>query len=472
MARPLKQLKKSLGTLDADAAVNLISLVTDVAIILDGDGVVRDVSVSHEALNREGKQPSWIGRKWVDTVTIESKPKIEQLIRDADTRQPAKWRQVNHPLDGGRSDLPVRYATMPISGGRRILAVGRELRSIATLQQRLLVAQQSIEREYARVRQTETRYRLLFQTSGEPILILDTGTLRVAEANPAAIRLFGQPARRVIGKAFMDLFDLADQSRVLRTVDGLRSTGRMDETIVRVPGRAGDLMLSGSVFRQDQSSFLLLRLTDAGGMPAADAPRGETALRQLIDKLPVAFVVTDMDRRILSANASFLELAELATPELARGEQLDRWLGRSETEIGLLASTLKSSGSASNFATIIRGELGVAEDVEVSAVALAGGKPDCMGFAIRTVTQRGAGAEWLGRSLPGSVNQLTGLIGQMPLKSIVRETTDLIERMCIEAALQIVGDNRASAAEMLGLSRQSLYMKLRRFGIGDLGGQE
>ena len=49
---------------------------------------------------------------------------------------------------------------------------------------------------------------------------------------------------------------------------------------------------------------------------------------------------------------------------------------------------------------------------------------------------------------------------------LVRETTDVIERLCIEAALELTGDNRASAAEMLGLSRQSLYSKLRRFGLG------
>jgi hypothetical protein len=34
---------------------------------------------------------------------------------------------------------------------------------------------------------------------------------------------------------------------------------------------------------------------------------------------------------------------------------------------------------------------------------------------------------------------------------------DLIERLCIEAALRITHDNRASAAEMLGLSRQGFY---------------
>ena len=49
------------------------------------------------------------------------------------------------------------------------------------------------------------------------------------------------------------------------------------------------------------------------------------------------------------------------------------------------------------------------------------------------------------------------------------QTTDLIEQLCIEAALKLTNDNRASAAEMLGLSRQSLYVKLRRFGMADGG---
>ena len=66
------------------------------------------------------------------------------------------------------------------------------------------------------------------------------------------------------------------------------------------------------------------------------------------------------------------------------------------------------------------------------------------------------------------VEQLTELVGRVPLKDLVRETTDVIERLCIEAALELTGDNRASAAEILGLSRQSLYVKLRRYGLGDL----
>ena len=36
-------------------------------------------------------------------------------------------------------------------------------------------------------------------------------------------------------------------------------------------------------------------------------------------------------------------------------------------------------------------------------------------------------------------------------------------------ALELTNDNRASAAELLGLSRQSLYAKLHRYGLVDSG---
>ena len=69
---------------------------------------------------------------------------------------------------------------------------------------------------------------------------------------------------------------------------------------------------------------------------------------------------------------------------------------------------------------------------------------------------------------------MIGLVGQMPLRDIVRDTTEIIEKLCIEAALELTGNNRASASEILGLSRQALYTKLRRYGIGGdrLGSQD
>jgi DNA-binding NtrC family response regulator len=70
------------------------------------------------------------------------------------------------------------------------------------------------------------------------------------------------------------------------------------------------------------------------------------------------------------------------------------------------------------------------------------------------------------------VKQLTELVGRVPLKDIVAESSELIEQLSIETALQMTHDNRALAAQLLGLSRQSLYVKLRRYGLGDLPSSE
>ena len=125
------------------------------------------------------------------------------------------------------------------------------------------------------------------------------------------------------------------------------------------------------------------------------------------------------------------------------------------------------------FATTLRGELGLSTEVEISAVQVPDPTETVLGFVIRSVGRRLPATASAGeRELPRSPEQLTELIGRVPLKDIVRETTDVIERLCIEAALELTGDNRASAAEMLGLSRQSLYLKLHRYGLGELDGGE
>jgi DNA-binding NtrC family response regulator len=94
---------------------------------------------------------------------------------------------------------------------------------------------------------------------------------------------------------------------------------------------------------------------------------------------------------------------------------------------------------------------------------------DCFGFTIRNVGRRLRDAPPPSRDIPRSVDQLTELVGRMSLKEIVRESTDMIERLCIEAALAYTSDNRASAAEILGVSRQSLYSKLHRHGLANQG---
>jgi transcriptional regulator PpsR len=134
-----------------------------------------------------------------------------------------------------------------------------------------------------------------------------------------------------------------------------------------------------------------------------------------------------------------------------------------------MISNLRQRGALRLFATTLRGDFGAVTDVEISAAMVPHGDKPFLGFTIRDVGRRLSTETRNKREMPRSVGQLTELVGRVPLKDIVGETSDLIEQLCIEAALELTRDNRASAAEMLGLSRQSLYVKLRRYGLGDLG---
>jgi transcriptional regulator PpsR len=345
------------------------------------------------------------------------------------------------------------------------------MRNIAAMQQKLLAAEQSIEQEYARLRHAETRYRLLMQVASEAIVVVDARTSRVMETNAAAATLVGKPMKRLIGMQFQSLFDGADQQQVDQLMGSLKATGRADDVALSLEGGQQQAVLSATIFRQDSATCYLMRLQPiAAGASGIVISRAQAGVMNVIRDMPEPFVVTDLDRRILSANAAFLDSAQLGSEEQARGEPIDRWLGRAGVDVSVLFNSLAEKGAVRQFQTMLRGQFGAVEDVEVSGVASPPGNPACYGFSLRRTNRRAAEVDPNKRSLLRSVEEMTKLVGKVPLKDLVREATDIIERLCIEAALQLNDNNRASTADMLGLSRQSLYVKLHRYGIEDKDG--
>jgi len=463
-----------LSGLDPETVGELLTAAADIVLVLDAEGRIRDLSLASPELVNLGCR-DWLGQSLSATVTIESRPKVETLLKEALAGHRAAPRQVNHPLPTG-IDLAVSYRMVPmVRAGRHageplLVALGRDLRPEMALQQRLVGAQVSMERDYWRLRHVETRYRLLFQQAAEPVLILDAASEKLEEANPAAQVLFGDAMRKA-SWALVEALDVASAKTVRDTFARVRTSGRADPVTVRLARGPEEFQLAVSMFRQENSSHFLLRLTPAYEAIRAQGPAGPQ-LSELVQESPDGYVVTDPEGRVLYANRVFLELTQAATEDLVRGEQLDRWLGRSGVDLNVLVSNLRQHGSVRLFATQLRGEFGSVCEVEISAVAALSADPPCLGFTIRDVGRRlppEVGAE---RELPRSADQMTELVGRMPLKDIVRDTTDLIEQLCIEAALKLTSDNRASAAEMLGLSRQSLYVKLRRFGMTDASGDD
>ena len=486
-----KDAKNTLGDLDAKTVSRLVGASSDIALVLDDEGTILEVMAQRDELGARGTR-DWLGRPWVQTVTVESRQKVEALLRDVQAAADAgRWRQVNHPVKGG-DDLPLLYSTMRVvgddsrSGKGRIVAFGRDLRDTMALQRRLIESQQAMERDYWRYREAETRYRHLFETTAEAVLIVDGATQKVLEANPAARALCGTRRSRLPGVLLSALFEPMHAERLQNLVAAARTVGRQDALRARLAQGDAEVLVSASVFRQDDAAFVLVRLTplraDAAPSPArlrstSAAPAGEAGadamLQAYMRNAPDGLVFCDAAARVLVANRAFVALAQLSAEEQVRGQPLDRWIGRTGVELGVLVATLRQRGSVGLFVTALRGEYGGSAEVEISAAALSLGEDTVLAFAVRDIERRmKPDAKASSLVMPRSAAELTELVGRTPLKAIVSETTDLIEQLCIQTALGMTGDNRASAALLLGLSRQSLYVKLRRYGMVSGGADE
>ena len=449
------------GSLGADAAMKLAMVAGDVTLVLDDTGMILDAAYDPREF------PGFaglVGSNWIDTVTDESRPKVMEMLAAARRGEVQHWRQVNHASREG--DVPIRYAVLSINGGQHRIAFGRDLREAGKLQQRLLQVQQSLERDYLRMRQLEARYRMLFERSTEPVLIVEAGTLRIREANPAAHQLVGARPASLPGKKLLNFVDRHSHDAVSALVGAALVSDTVSPGRIRISRGSREVLASVSGFTQDRGQFLLVRLVPASDRPAAEF----SPVLALVDQMPDAFVVADSNLEIVTANAAFVELLQAASVDQLRGRHLSESIGRPGIDLDLIEGQIDQHGAARNVATILRvGHDVDGEPVELSAVRTAG-EDGYYAFVIRPIGRRLRDLPPGSQDMPRSVEQLTDLVGRMSLKDIVRESTDLIERLCIEAALSYTSDNRASAAEILGLSRQSLYSKLHRYGLGNLAG--
>jgi transcriptional regulator PpsR len=451
-----------MDSVTSELSASLVAETHDISLIIDSDGIIRDVAVSEDDPSLQVAL-DWIGSPWLETVTIESQPKIRALLEPSKKDNKPRWRQVNHAVDNG-VDLPISYKTMRNDDAGLIIAVGRNLRLVSELQQRLLDTQQSLERDYARLHQAEVRYRMLFSMASEAILFVDADSRKIVEANPAAGKALQIKPSKLLNRTFPRGFSDNSNDTIEDLLLRVRAAGRGEAVIVRSASGENTFRLTASLLRRDEGPYFLVRLSNPD-----ENSRDSTSLQvlEVVNRSPDGFVVTDADGRVIGSNQAFLEMCEIATDLQAIKQPLDSWLGRPGVDVSLLMRNLRDRGEVRQFVTTLTPEYSEPYDIELSAVSALDSDDPCCGFVIRRHLSSAPREMNNDDQLPRSLSEMTDLVGRVPLKDLVRETTDIIERMCIEAALKMTDDSRASAAEMLGLSRQSLYVKLHRYGIAE-----
>lgn len=451
-----------LPALDPSTLSQLLGVVSDLTLVMDAKGVIEDVSTGRDTLAVLGCQ-AWIGTRWLDTVTTESRIKIQEMLQSQGAPEQMRWRHVNHPAPNG-NEVALQYVVLPLGGGR-LLALGRDLESLAELQRRLVETQQTMERDYLRLRHIEARYRVLLDTSSEPVLMVDANTQRVLEANIGAQSLLKDAGKRLVGRDVRECFEGESQGEVQSLLRMALATGRIEMCAAKVAGVTSAWTVSATVFRQEGGAQFLVRLVARDTVSNAHQESGgPDVLSEAMERFPDGWLLTDPTGTIKSVNEEGMALLGLTAYSQVVGQNLERWLLRGAVDWGVLNTSLRQQLPVRNFATEVRTLSGMTLPVEVSAVCLS--RPEPMyAFFVRDMDRRLQGGASVAQSQIHPFADLSQLVGRRPIKDIVGETVDTIERLCIEAALELTHNNRASAAEMLGLSRQSLYVKLRRFGM-------
>lgn len=442
----------------------LVGTMADMAILLRLDGTVSDFRAPPEIAQRLAAG-DWVGDRLHDRLTRESRPKLDRcLSRIEETSSDVPIAQLNHPVAGEAQDLPVSYTFHRLPSDHGILLLGRDLRPVAEMQQQLVSAQIALEREYESQRDTDTRLRVLMSATSEACIFVDVVTREVIEANPAATVLLGRGSRGVDGIVLDKVLHPQEGTSDLIELLVDAATGQADGNVIAFVGGEGtEVRIAPSSFRMSGAHTLLCRLTPRAAASGALDPTAQR-LTDLYSRSTDAMIFVSSDGLVLSANDAFLDLVDVAQEQGVRGRSLSEFLNRGGIDMTVVLDNAARSGTLRMFATKIVKTYGQTSPIEMSVTRLDTGGMSIFGFVIRDVSRADAIRSQKSSDMV-DMGSVIGLLGKQSLKEIVADTTDVIERMCIEAAVELTSNNRLAAADMLGLSRQSLYVKLRKYDL-------
>jgi transcriptional regulator PpsR len=378
----------------------------------------------------------------------------------------------------------VVFAAIRLGRDGPVLAVGRDMRAIAAIQQRFLDAQQALERDYWKQRQAESRYRQLFQVATDAVLVVDAVTLVVIEANRAAAELFGRAPGQLAGRPMSVSIDAASRPAVEELLVAARASGRPAEIRARLAAAGGLpglalVEVSATPFRAssgasaDAGSQLLLLLVR---LRSAERRDGEAARRlaEFVESTPDAVVITDSGGRVQTANPAFLALCQPGLHESqVRGRSLADLLGDPSHHLASLMAEVRHNGIAAQ----VRATIGApraawlgpqGQEIEVSAALLAEGDQECIGFILRRHAAGGGRSERPLLPVDGlaaAVESLAAQLGRVSLPELVQEATHLAEHHLIRSALERANGHLQTAADWLGITPESLSLRLARHGL-------
>lgn len=442
----------------------IISVAADIALIISADGLIQSVLINSNDPSY-GNLSHWEGRPVEDFLTNDSYAKLETAL-EAFREGEAGIRPVelNHS-DNATWEFPIRYTLHKIGDEGTVMMLGRDLRPIAETQQQLVHAQMALERGYEARREFDSRYRMLLASTRDAVIFVSASSGKIIDLNESAATLMGNTRDSLVGSAFAGEFKDKRGTDFIDALIHLAVSDSSAEMTATTQATKRDVRIEPVVFRAAGDRVLLCRIEPLEATTGATGDHLLLSLSSLYQKGADAMVFTDGKGTIDAANDAFLDLADAAHLSDVKGRSLADFLARGQVDLAVLLDNAKREGQMRMYATKLTNDYGAITPIETAATWLSDRTPPQVALVIRDMGRAEALRRTNAPAEEPSQSNVVDLVGTASLKEIVAETTDVVEKMCIEAAVQLTNNNRVAAAEMLGLSRQSLYVKLRKYGL-------
>lgn len=446
----------------------VLAAAADIVISVDAGGTVQSI-LTNQNDRHLGCLDHWVGRDLREFLTEECHPKLDSVLSGVLGVESPRTVELNH-IDNANWEFPIRYSVFSVGDGGPILMVGRDLGPIAEVQQQLVRIQLELERDYETQREAETWFRVLMGRSRDAFVFVDAKSGRIEDMSEAASALLGVGAEAVKGASFFQEFEDRRRAEFLDSLNAAAGTGASPLDAISRRTRT-PLKIYSTLFRAAGRMILLCRLEANARSETVGEELGRN-LRSLYDRTFDAVVFTDARGAIRGANEAFLNLLDVPSVATLAGKSISDFLVRGGVDLRILLDGAARTGRVRQFSTRLETAFGSQRPVDISVTSLGEHVDPTFGFVLRDAARAETPG---GATIPGMgdvTRNVMDLVGASPLKDIVAATTDVIEKMCIETAVQLTRNNRVAAAEMLGLSRQSLYVKLRKYNIGAVNGKD
>jgi len=132
------------------------------------------------------------------------------------------------------------------------------------------------------LRASERRFRRLFETAQDGVLILDAKSHKILEANPFILEILGRPKTEIIGKEVFELGISMDKEETGKTFEQLDKVGcvRFERSWPSVPGRVRELEFVCNVYDENGKTLIQCNIRDIAGRKERER-RLREALQQL-----------------------------------------------------------------------------------------------------------------------------------------------------------------------------------------------